>query len=212
MHYPSTRRRSVLSLASALAGVAQAAPARKLVMRVGDPIPYRISLPQGAEIETGPGLLAARTRDLSIVVVATDMLAGEVDPLSMPEAGSRRLLTSLVMGSDPLLFGLLDEELKSRRLQLKGVVRGIGTLGGQRAACIQGVFGARDIRSWLDIHGTVKDGVLYMLAFAVPGDAPDRTNASPPASAIRSSCPASLPAHVPRGVVPHHDQHALSLG
>jgi hypothetical protein len=172
MRYPSSRRRSVLSLAGALFGVAPAARARKLVTRVGDPIPYRIDLPVAAEIETGPGLLAARTRELSIVVVAADMLAGEADGLPASDAGSRRILTSLVMGSDALLFALLDEELRNRRLKLEGVVRGIGTLGGQRAACVRGVFGARGIRSWLDIHGTVKDGVLYVLAFAAGGGAP----------------------------------------
>ncbi|HEU4881366.1 MAG TPA: hypothetical protein VFT45_03945 [Longimicrobium sp.] len=172
MGHPSSRRRSALSLACALFGAAPATGARRLVTRVGDPIPYRIDLPCGAEIETGPGLLAARTRELSIVVVATDMMAGDGDPLPVSEAGSRRILTSLVMGSDALLFALLDEELRSRRLTLAGVVRGIGTLGGQRAACVRGVFGTRGVRSWLDIHGTVKDGVLYMLAFAAAGGAP----------------------------------------
>lgn len=165
----SNRVRSALSIAGALLGVAPAAAARKLVPWVGDPIPYRVDLPQGAEIETGRGLLAARTRGLSIVVVASDVVAGEGDSPPIPEVGSRRILTSLVMGSDALLFALLEEELRTRKLRIEGVVRGIGTLGGQRAACIQGAFEARGVRCWLDIHGTVKDGVLYVLAFAVTG-------------------------------------------
>jgi hypothetical protein len=165
----SKRVRSALTLAGALLGVAPAAAARKLVVRVGDPIPYRVLLPAGAEIETGPGLLSARTRDFSVVVVASDMVAGEADPLPISEAGSRRIFTSLVMGADSLLFALLEEELGSRKLRLDNVVRGIGTLGGQRAACIQGYFESHGVRNWLDIHGTVRDGVLYILAFAVAG-------------------------------------------
>lgn len=165
----SQRVRSALTLAGALLGVAPAGGARKLVARVGHPIPYRIDLPAGAEIESGPGLLSARTRELSVVVVASDVLAGQADPPPASEAGSRRILTSLVMGCDALLFALLEEELGSRKLQLGDMVRGIGTLGGQRAACIQGRIEAHGARSWLDIHGTVQDGVLYILAFAVSG-------------------------------------------
>lgn len=169
MRKHSTRVRSALSLAGALFGVAPAAAARKFVARTGHPIPFRVELPEDAEIEEGPGLLSARTRDLSIVAAATDMLAGEAHPQTIPEAGSRRILTSLVMGSDALLFGVLEEELQTRKLKLEEVVRGIGTLGGQRAACLQGSFEEHGVRGWLDIHATVKDGILYLLAFAVAG-------------------------------------------
>lgn len=57
------------------------------------------------------------------------------------------------MGSDALLFALLEEELRTRKLRMEGVVRGIGTLGGQRAACIQGELEACGVRCWLDVHG-----------------------------------------------------------
>lgn len=165
-----TRMRSALSLAGAMLGVASGAAARKLVARTGHPIPFRVEVPEGAVIEEAPGLLSARTRDLSIVVAATDMLVGDPHPRAIPEAGSRRILTSLVMGSDALLFGVLEEELQTRRLKLEGVVRGIGTLGGQRAACLQGSFEEHGVRGWLDIQATVKDGILYLLAFAVAGN------------------------------------------
>ena len=170
MRKHSTRVRSALSLAGALLGVAPAAAARKLVARTGHPIPFRVDLPEDAEIEEVPGLLSARTRDVSIVAAARDMLQGDPHPHALPEAGSRRILTTLVMGSDALLFGVLEEELQTRKLKLDGVVRGIGTLGGQRAACVQGSFEEHGRRAWLDLHATVRDGILYLLAFSVAGD------------------------------------------
>ena len=159
--------RSVLAFAGALLGVAPAAAARKLVVRVGDPIPYRIALPEEAEIERRRGLLAAQSGNLSIIAAATDMLEGEPNPLPLAEAESRRILTSIIMGSDALLFALLDEEFRRRKLQLGNVVRGIGTLGGQRSACVRGRLEQRGEEGWLDMHATVEDGIMYMLAFKV---------------------------------------------
>jgi hypothetical protein len=166
----STSVRSALSFACTLLGVAPAAAARKLVARTGDPIRYRIGLPEEAEIEERPGLLAAQTGNLSVIVVATDMLEGEQNPLPLPEAESRRILTSIIMGSDALLFALLDEEFRRRKLELGNVVRGIGTLGGQRSACVRGRFEERGVEGWLDMHATVKGGIMYMLAFTVLSD------------------------------------------
>lgn len=163
----STSVRSALAFAGALLGVAPVGAARRLVARTGDPVPYRIALPQGAEIETGPGLLAAQCGNLSVIVVATDMLEGEQNPLPLPEAESRRILTNIIMGSDALLFALLDEEFRRRNLELGNVVRGIGMLGGQRSACVRGRFEERGVEGWLDMHATVKDGIMYMLAFTV---------------------------------------------
>lgn len=163
----STSVRSALAFAGALLGVAPAAAARKLVARAGDPVPYRIALPEEAEIERRPGLLAAQTGNLSVIVVATDMLEGEQNPLPLPKPESRRILTDMIMGSDALLFALLDEEFRRRKLELGDVVRGIGTLGGQRAACVRGRLEEGGVESWLDIHATVKDGIMYLLAFTV---------------------------------------------
>ncbi|HEY0017790.1 MAG TPA: hypothetical protein VGC13_15865 [Longimicrobium sp.] len=164
----STAVRSALAFAGALFGVVPA-PARTLVAREGDPVPYRIALPEEAEIETESGLLSARTEDLVVAVVATDMLEGEENPLPVSEPESRRILTSIIMGSDALLFALLDEELRRRKPEFEEVVRGIGMLGGQRAACVRGRVEERGVASWLDIHATVKDGILYMLAFTILG-------------------------------------------
>ena len=164
-HSPAVR--SVLALAAALFGVAPAA--RRLVPRAAHPIPYRIGLPEGAEIEEANGLLSARIDHLSVLVVATDMLQCSEGPLPVLEAESRRILTNIIMGSDLLLFALLDEELRSRGLELEQVVRGIGTLGRRRAARVRGRFGKRGVTACADIHATVKDGILYMLAFTEPG-------------------------------------------
>lgn len=163
----STSVRSALAFAGSLFGVAPSAAARKLVARTGDPIPYRIDLPEEAEIEERTGMLAAQSGNLTVIVVATDMLEGEQNPLPLPEAGSRRILTNIIMGSDALLFALLDEELRRRKLELGSMVRGIGTLGGQRAACVRGRFEERGVEGWLDVHATVRDGIMYTLAFTV---------------------------------------------
>jgi hypothetical protein len=166
----SNRMRSALSFAGTLLGVAPATAGRKLIVRAGDPIPYRIALPENAEIEVRPGLLAAQSGNLSVIVVATDMLEGEQNPLPVPEAESRRILTNIIMGSDALLFALLDEEFRRRELELGNVVRGIGSLGGQRSACVRGRFEERGVEGWLDMHATVRDGIMYMLAFTVLSD------------------------------------------
>lgn len=167
MRNRSTPVRWALAYAGALLGLAPPAALRKLAVTVGDPIPYGIALPEDARIEEVPGLLSARTDELAVIVAATDMLEGERSPLAVPEAESRRILTSMIMGSDSLLFALLDEQFRSRKLKLHDVARGNGTLGGQRAACVRGRFEERDVAGWLDIHATVKDGILFMLAFTV---------------------------------------------
>lgn len=151
--------RSGLALAGALLGVAPAR--RKLVVRTGDPVPYRVALPEGAEIEAGTDRLSARTWDIAVMVVALDMQEGETDPLA------RRILTNLVMGTDSMLFELLDEEIRMRKLQLDDVVHTIGLLGGQRAAHVRGRFDDGGAEAWVDMHGTVKNGILYMLSFTV---------------------------------------------
>jgi hypothetical protein len=165
MRYSSTPVRSALALAGALLGVAPAG--RKLVVRVGAPIPFHIALPQDAEIEAGPGLLSTRIGELLVVAVAKDMMEDQATPAPGRGDFSRRVLTSMIMGSDALLFALLDEELDRRKLGLGNVVRGIGLLGGKRAACVRGCFEERGAKCWLDMHATVKDGIMYMLAFTV---------------------------------------------
>src|SRR5687768_10842284 len=54
----STRMHSALAFIGALLGLASWAAARKLVARKGDPIPFRIALPEEAEIVSRPGVLS----------------------------------------------------------------------------------------------------------------------------------------------------------
>jgi hypothetical protein len=161
----STRVRSVLAFAGALLGMTPGGP--KLVVRTGNPVPFRIALPKDAEIEAGPGLLSTRIGELAIIAVAKDLMEDQSSPLPERKDFSRRILTSMIMGSDALLFALLDEELGRRKLELGRVVRGIGLLGGKRAACVRGRFEDGQSGGWLDMHATVKDGIMYMLAFTV---------------------------------------------
>lgn len=165
----STRVRSALSLAASLLGVAPAA--RKLTVRVGHPIPYRIALPEEAAIEEASGLLSARTGDLAVVVVARDMLDGEECPVAS-SAPSRRRLTRMLMRSDVLLFTLLEEEFGNRNLRLHDAVRRVRSLGGQWAACVRGRVDDNGVSGWIDIHATVRDGILYMLVFTLSGREP----------------------------------------
>ncbi|WP_420129288.1 hypothetical protein [Longimicrobium sp.] len=148
----------------AFAGLAPAR--RKLVVRVGSPIPYRVAVPADAEIQTEPGRLSAKTWDISVVAVALDAMAEE-EPLPASAFGPRRVFTSLVMGDDALLFKLVEEEIAIRRLQLEDVVQTIGLLGGQRAAHLRGRYDDGGAQAWLDMHATVKNGVLYILSFVV---------------------------------------------
>jgi hypothetical protein len=163
----STPVRSALARAGALLGVAQAP--RKLNVMVGHPIPYRVALPARARIEEDADLLVARAGELAVLVVARDMLARGQDPPPTPRAEPRRILTSMIMGSDALLFALLAEEFRSREMELQDMVRGTGMLGGERAVCVHGRFREHGPGGWMEMYGTVKDGVLYVLAFTAPG-------------------------------------------
>lgn len=171
MRNPLRPVRSALALASTLLGVPLAS--RKFARRVGHPIPYRIALPEEAEIHEEPGLLSARTEGLVVVVVARDLLHDEANPVPGPVAAlARRRLTRLLMNSDLLLFVLLEEEFRNRNLKLHDAVSRVRALGGQWAACMRGRLEENGLSGWIDIHATVKDGILYMLVFTMSGDDP----------------------------------------
>jgi hypothetical protein len=169
MRNPLRPVRSVLALASTLLGVPLAS--RKLARRVGHPIPYRIALPEEAEIHDAPGLLSARLDDLVVVVVARDLLHDEANP-APAAAPARRRLTRLLMNSDLLLFVLLEEELRNRNLKLHDAASRVRALGGQWAACVRGRLEENRLSGWIDIYATVKDGMLYMLVFTMSGGDP----------------------------------------
>jgi hypothetical protein len=165
--------RSALAFIGALLGVASWVAARKLVVRKGESLPFEIALPAEAQIESKPGLLSARIGELTVVAIAKDLMEDQSTPVPERKNLSRRILTSMIMGSDAVLFALLDEELTRRKLELGSVVREIGLLGGKRAACVRGRFEDGGAGGWIDMQATVKDGIMYMLAFTVPGGGPE---------------------------------------
>jgi hypothetical protein len=167
MRYPSTPVRSALAFAGALFGFASAPTGRKLAVRTGAPIPFRIALPEEAEVVSGPGVLSTRFGEVLVVAAAKDMMQGEEEGHMARESLARRVLDGFIMRSDPLLYALLDEELVRRQLELPNAVRRIGTLGRQRAACLRSRFSHGGTDAWLEMHATVQDGIMYMLTFTV---------------------------------------------
>lgn len=178
-------RRAVLAivLGGALPGVAPAAAAQKLTPVTGSPIAYRVSVPSGAEIASNGQTLIAATENTIVSVNAVDLVAAQDERLPVSDGESRRIMTSVFMGSDSLLFGLIDEALEEHDMELTGVVREIRTLGGHRAAYVRGVLQEDGEEAWMEMHLTVKDGILYLL---IVGGSPDNASRAL-ASRVRES-------------------------
>jgi hypothetical protein len=176
-----------LSFAFALLGavvLAPAAPAQtsaRLVSTVGDPIPYRIDLPGNWKVsrEQAPGplrkagarnahVLTAARGGTMVMVIAMDLLAEQENPLPVSDAEARRMLTGMLLGSDSLLYGMMDQwnVTPSGEPRLRDAVREIRTLGGQRAAYMRGRINERGAAGELEVHFTVRDGIAYFLMFA----------------------------------------------
>jgi hypothetical protein len=155
---------AVLALAPAVS--AQSPASMPLTSTVGTPIAYRIGLPAGWKtFEQEDGMLMVGTERLMIMVGAMDMMEGQENPLPVSEAEARRIMTSMIMGSDSLMFGILNEAAHGQKdAEFRDAVREIRTLGGQRSAFMKGrVIGEET--GWVELNVTVKDGILYLLAF-----------------------------------------------
>jgi hypothetical protein len=179
MHpHPTPLRRAslVLVLGGAMFCLAPAAAAQTLVSTTGDRIPYRVDLPALAKISVNDQVLKAESDDLAVVVAAVDMMEAEsTSRLPVSENEERRLLTNLLMSSDSLLFGILDESMREQNADLSGVVREIRTLGGQRAGYLRGpVQCSCGHAGSIEMYVTIKDGIGYMLMFGVHGEAGGR--------------------------------------
>jgi hypothetical protein len=163
--HPTPLHRTLLALllAAALLGLAPSTAAQKLTPTVGHPIAYRVSLPSGAEINDNGETLTAETENMIVFVGAVDLVAGQDKPLPVSDGESRRIMTSLFMGSDSLLFGLIDHSFREHDVDLTGAVREIRTLGGHRAAYVRGEFQENGEAAWMEVHLTVKDGIMYLL-------------------------------------------------
>ena len=173
------RLRAALSLGIALLGIAPAAAAQAAASAafsttLGDPIRYRISLPRDAEIVREDHMLYAVSDNVVIMVTATDMLKGEAPVLHVSDAEARGVITRMIMGSDSILLALLREgiEESGHGADLLDVRQGITTLGGQRAAQMTARLQEDGGEGWMEMRMTVKDGILYMLMFAVVDDEP----------------------------------------
>jgi hypothetical protein len=158
-----------LAIAGALATLAPAAPAQRLAATVGTPIPYRVSLPAGANISQESEFLLAETDSMYVVIGSVDIMQSWDNELPVSDAEARRIMTNVFMGSDSLLLGLVIEGVQRKFGQLNGAVTEIRTFAGQKSGYTRGDFNQDGERGSLEMHLTVKDGIMYMLIIAVRG-------------------------------------------
>jgi len=165
----------LLALSCAFLGLAPAARAQTsapLVTTVGDPIAYRIDLPKDWEIsrvsQNVPNgtahALSATGGDGAVSVTAADLAAGRTDrPTGVSEAQMRRMMTDMILGSDSLMYGLMQAAITNQGGTLRDAVRGITTLAGQRAAHLKGRVERDGTTTPLELHLTVRDGIMYVI-------------------------------------------------
>jgi hypothetical protein len=163
------------TLAIALLGLAPAAPAQTLVSTVGDPIPYRIDLPgdwkitrlsRDAPNATIHALVAADGANGSVAISAAD-LAARADRPADVEARMRRWMTESILGSDSLMYAIMESSIASNGWKVQDAVREIRTLAGQRAAYMRGRFEARGMPVSFEMLLTVRDGIYYSIVSIV---------------------------------------------
>ena len=170
------RYRFLLVLACGLLAAAPPALAQSplastpLVTHKGSPIAYRIGVPKGWKTGSGEEMMAATSDRALVLVFASDVMGEEGNELPVSEAEARRIMTSVFLGSDSLLFAVMGEILKEAKADdgnLTDVVRDVRTLAGQRA----GYLSARgsdflDEPARLEMYVTVSQGIVYVVAFA----------------------------------------------
>lgn len=160
----------------ALAQSAASSVLTPLTPTVGTPIAYRISLPEGWEIKREDDVLYARQGPLTVVLGSMDMMAAVEDPLPVSDVEARRIMTNMIMGSDSLLYDMMREVSKEEEgYRVTGTVQDIRSLAGQRAAFLRGRYEEDGEIGWAEAHFTIKDGIVYMLMFALEGG--ERTEA-----------------------------------
>ena len=167
----------LLALSCAFLGLAPAARAQTsapapLATTVGDPIAYRIDLPKDWEIsrvsQNVPNgtahALSATGKDGALSVTAADLVAGRTDrPAGVSEAQMRKMVTDMILGSDSLMYGMLQGAIANQGGTLRDAVRGITTLAGQRAARLKGRVERDGTTTPLELHLTVRDGIMYVI-------------------------------------------------
>lgn len=173
IHPSLLRNRLLLLIAIMLAGFAREAGAQALTPVEGQPVPYRISMPEGWSRAWDDGVLTVQDPDEEIVIVvsAMDLAADGTRPASMSEAQARRELTARVMSSDSVLLGLLQRNaVRASRHPLSDVSREIGTLGAEKAGWLSARTRISGEPGWMRVCLTVREGVLYTLLFMGLGE------------------------------------------
>lgn len=164
--------RHTFSLLLLLAALAPAAGAQTLVPVTGEPVPYRVSVPEGWERETNDGVLmvTSRAEEMIITVTALDLAAVQGPQPSMTEAEQRRALTNRVMSNDSFHLNMLQRNVERMSPHpVSDVRKEIGTIGGEKAGCISALVRAASGDGWMRFCSTVHDGILYQLSFQGTG-------------------------------------------
>lgn len=167
----------LLALSCAFLGLAPAARAQTsapvpLATTVGDPIAYRIDLPRGWEIsrvsQNVPNgtahALSATGSEGGVSITAADLVAGRTDrPAGVSEAQMRKMMTDMILGSDSLMYGLLQAAIANQGGTIQDAAREITTLAGQRAAHLKARVERDGTTTPLELHLTVRDGIMYVI-------------------------------------------------
>jgi hypothetical protein len=151
---------------------AQRGSTQPLREHVGTTVAYRVGIPTRWELrEDGEKLMASNGR-VMVILGAQDLVTGEKElDLPVSSAEKRRILTTMILGSDSLLLGLMDRMAETAtekpRLRCSQLAREVRELAGQHAgymslACESELGESSRLDTWF----TVKDGVMYILVCA----------------------------------------------
>ncbi len=154
-----------------LAALAPAAAAQTLVPVTGQPVPYRLSVPEGWAREWKNDVLSVSSEhgEVTIAVTALDLVAVQ-NPPPASRAQVRRAITERVMSNDTFHLNLIERNVRRTSPDPLGhVVPEMGTLGGGKAACVSAVTQTTAGEGWIRVCSTVHGGVLYQLLVMGPG-------------------------------------------
>lgn len=147
--------------------IAQGPSATRLVPHKGATVPFTVQVPDGWNVQEMDGGVLATSGHALVGVYASDVLADQKNTLPVSEAESRRIVTSMILGSDSLLLAMMGKAKDGiMQTALSPVVGApeISTLGGSRAAFLRTRMDAPTIGSVrVDMYFTMSDGYVIML-------------------------------------------------
>ena len=171
-----TFMRSILAVAviGGLFATAPAAAGQALILSEGTPIPYQVKLPVDWGSAKQDGVLIVGDGNAVVLITAQAIVADkEEEPLPGSDAEASQQLMNRILGSDSVMMGMLTDQFATGAgMDLSDGVREMRTLGGQRAAYLRGRYEAEGEKGWIDAYLVIKDGIVYLLAFRVPGNDP----------------------------------------